>query len=209
MHRATMPRVEFDGHILGGSFASGDRIVAGRWFRSPFGPFADVMWCRPDGHRVLLAPDERTLGFIARHYAFDELRLEPVRVERSGDRVLVVAGPVRLDLVPQAPAAPSRLLSLRPRRLRTAKAWVEVEDRVLRPLVRPLFAAADVRTTGRTTAGTREWYAIHDFRDATATATIGGVDLGPPSPCPPARFGFSEFPVGPALVRVTSMFDLL
>jgi hypothetical protein len=51
--------ITFDGHIIGASFASGDRLVAGRWFRSPFGAFADVMWCQPDGRRVLLAPDER------------------------------------------------------------------------------------------------------------------------------------------------------
>lgn len=200
--------MEFDGHILGASFASGDRIVAGRWFRSPFGPFADVMWCRPDGRRVLLAPDERVRDFVAGHYAFDDLRLERVTVERTGDGAIEAsAGPVRMTLRPSGPGLTSRLLAVRPRRLRTAKTWIGIEDRVLRPLVRRMFAAADVRTTGVTMKGAREWYAIHDFREAEASATVDGADLGPTAPCPAAGFGFSEFPSTPALVRVTSMFE--
>ena len=78
---------------------------------------------------------------------------------------------------------------------------------MLRPLVRPLFAAADVRTSGVTLAGARERYAIHDFRHAEANASVDGVDLGPTAPCAAAGFGFSEFPSTPALVRVTSMFE--
>lgn len=200
--------MEFDGHILGASFASGDRIVVGRWLRSPFGSFADVMWCRSDGRRVLLAPDERVRDFLARHYAFDELRVERVTAERTGDGAIVgSAGPVRLTLRPSGPGWASRLLALRPRRLRTATAWIDLEDRVLRPLVRPLFAAADVRTSGVTLTGARERYAVHDFRHAEASASVDGVDLGPAAPCAPAGFGFSEFPSTPALVRVTSVFE--
>lgn len=151
----TMPHMEFDGHIMGASFGSGDRFVAGRWHRSPIGPFADVMRCRPDGHRVLFAPNQPVATFIAHHYAFDEVRLESVRVERGTE-----------------------------------------------------FAAAGVRTTGETRAGAREWFAIHDFREADAAASIDGVDLGAPAPCAPSGFGFSEFPAGPALVRVTSIFEI-
>jgi hypothetical protein len=200
--------MEFDGHILGASFASGDRIVVGRWLRSPFGPFADVMWCRSDGRRVLLAPDGRVRDFLAGHYAFDELHAERVTAERTGDGAIgVSAGPVRLTVRPRGPGWASHLLALRPRRLRTARAWIDLEDRVLRPLVRPLFAAAHVRTSGLTLAGTRERYAIHDFRHAEANASVDGVDLGPTTPCAAAGFGFSEFPTTPALVRVTSMFE--
>ena len=202
----------FEGHIMGASFASGDRIVAGRWFRSPVGAFANVMWCRPDGRRVLLAPDERVRDFIAGHYAFDELALEDVHVERTSDgAVEAIAGPVRLMLRARAPGVASSLLAMRPRPLRTWRPWIAVEDRVLRPLVQPLFAASGlwttgVRTTGVTLAGAREWYAIHDLREADAEASIDGVDLGAPAACPPAGFGFSEFPAQPSIVRVTSMF---
>ena len=197
----------FDGHIMGASFSTGDRLVAGRWFRSPFGAFADVMWCRPDGRRVLLAPDERVRDFVAGHYAFDELTVVDVRIERRNDGTIeATAGPVRLRLRARPPGAASTLLAMRPVRLRTWRPWISVEDRVLRPLVRPLFAATGVRTTGVTLAGAREWYAIHDLREADAEASIDGVDLGAPAACPPAGFGFSEFPAQPAIVRVTSMF---
>jgi len=200
--------MEFDGHIIGASFASSDRFVAGRWRRSPFGPFADLMWCRPDGHRVLFAPNALIGAFIARHYAFDEVRIEQVRIERDAVvEVVAETGAIRLALRPNAPGVASRLLALRPRRLRTARRWISFEDRLLRPIVRPLFAAGGVRSTGVTLAGTREWYAIHDFRAAEASASIGGSDLGHPAPCGPARFGFSEFPAVPALVRVTAIFE--
>lgn len=202
-----MAAITFEGHIMGGSFASGDRIVAGRWFRSPFGAFADVMWCRPDGRRVLLAPDGRVRDFVARHYAFDELAIEDVRVERTGDGAIeATAGPVRLVLRARPPGPASTLLAMRPRALRTWRPWISVEDRVLRPLVQPLFGATGVRTTGVTAAGAREWYAIHALREADAEASIDGIDLGEPAICAPAGFGFSEFPARSAIVRVTSMF---
>ena len=196
----------FDGHIVGASFASGDRLVAGRWHRSPFGPFADLMWARPDGRRILLAPTPAVRDFVARHYAFDELALVPVRVERSGGTIQVRAGSVELDLVPRPRGVASLMLSLRPRALRTTSAWIDFEDRALRPLVSTLFGAGRVHTRGVTATGTREWYAIHDFRRARARARIDGVDLGPAAPGAPAGFGFSEFPGEPAIVRVTSVF---
>ena len=72
----------------------------------------------------------------------------------------------------------------------------------------PLIAsnAPQVRTRGTTRDGSREWYAIHDVVEADAAASVDGSDLGPVAPCPPAGFGFSEFPDGAAIVRVTSIF---
>lgn len=202
------PRPIFDGRILGASFASGDRIVAGRWHASPFGPFADVMWCRPDGTRVLLAPSETVAAFVAHHYSFDEVERADVRVERRDGAIEVTAGPLDIRLVPRPPGTASRLLGLRPRRLRTSPAWIAFEDTVLRPVAGRLFGpnARSIHTRGVTRDGSREWYAIHDFLEADATATIDGRDLGPVAPCPPAGFGFSEFPGGAAVVRVTSIF---
>ena len=81
----------------------------------------------------------------------------------------------------------------------------------MRPVVQPLFAAtglgrpASARPASRSPArasGTRST----TYRDADATASIDGVDLGAPAACPAAGFGFSEFPAQPAIVRVTSMF---
>jgi hypothetical protein len=128
-------------------------------------------------------------------------------VTRSGRTIEAAAGPLALTLDLWPRGRESRLLGLRPRRLRTSPAWISVEDRVGRPLAAPLLGVGGhVRTTGVTRTGRREWYAIHDLRRADARATVGGVDLGQPAPCPPAGFGFSEFPAVPALVRVTSMF---
>lgn len=196
----------FDGSIMGASFASGDRLVAGRWHDSPFGPFADLMWARPDGRRILLAPTMAVRDFVAGHYSFDELVLTPVRVERTAGVIQIRAGSVEVDLSPQRRGIESWLLSLRPRALRTHPAWIAVEDRALRPIVRPLFASSDVRTRGVTATGAREWYAIHDFHRAEARGRIEGIDLGAAAPAPAASFGFSEFPDGPAVVRVTSIF---
>ncbi len=116
-------------------------------------------------------------------------------------------GPIRLVLQPRAPGMASRLLALRPYRLRVSRSWIDIEDRFVRPLLQPLIAVAGVRTTGITRAGAREWYAIHDYRDADAAASIDGIDLGPSAPHEPAGFGFSEFPGEPALVRVSSIFE--
>jgi hypothetical protein len=84
--------LRFDGHIVGASFASGDTIVAGRWRTSPFGPFADVMWRRADGRRVLLAPSEAARAFVMAHYDFDGSVEAPVRIERDEDGAVRVSG---------------------------------------------------------------------------------------------------------------------
>jgi hypothetical protein len=203
-------RFRFDGHIMGASFVSGDRIVAGRWHDSPFGPFADVMWCGPSGRRVLFAPTDGVLRFVGHHYRFDEHVRTPVHVERADDRshaIVVEAGPVVLRLAPEPRGVASLLLALRPSSVRTLPAWIAIEDILARPVVGRLFGAHGVRARGRTLAGAREWYAIHDFRDALAAATVDGRDLGRSAPCPPSGFGFSEFTSRPALVRVTSIIE--
>jgi hypothetical protein len=199
----------FDGHIVGASFASGDTVVAGRWRSSPFGPFADVMWRAPDGRRTLLAPSDETLEFLDRHYSFDEVVRAPVRVERQGPAIHVAAGPIAMRVTPNDRGPVSFLLRLRPRAIRTRPWWLAVEDVVLRPIVGPAFGAGGgaVRSRGRTRAGAREWYAIHDFRRAGATAVVDQRGAGPVLPLPPARFGFSEFPSSPAVVRLTSLFS--
>jgi hypothetical protein len=197
----------FDGSIMGASFASGDRLVVGRWPVSPFGGFADLMWARPDGRRILLAPTERVRDFVAGHYAFDELRVTPVRVMRRDDVIDVHADEIQLTLALRPPGPASWALALRPRALRSRRSWVALEDAVFRPVVGPaLFGTSGVRTRGITLGGARERYVIHDFREAEAAATVDGQDLGEVAPCPPAGFGFSEFPSKAALVRVTSIF---
>ena len=200
--------LRFDGWIFGAAFASGDRFVAGRWPVSPLGSFADVMWARPDRTRVLLAPTEDILGFVGRHYVFEEQRVTPVHVDVTARRLRVAAPPLVMELDMNPPGTLSWLLSLRPRWLRTSRPWIAVEDAALRPLVTPLLGGgAGIRARGRTNAGAREWYAIHAYRSATARAWLEGVDLGHAVPGRAGRFGFSEFPPTPAAVRVTSMIE--
>ena len=80
----------------------------------------------------------------------------------------------------------------------------------MRPVVSPFLGdLARVRVTGRTRAGTREWYVPMGFRAAgDVHATIDGRDPGPLDPRPaPSGFGFSEFPPRAGVVRVVSLFD--
>ena len=56
-------RQRFHGAIAGIGSTSGTRIVVGRWDRSPWGAFADLMVETPTGHRVLIAPSEQVAEF--------------------------------------------------------------------------------------------------------------------------------------------------
>lgn len=198
----------FDGWIFGAAFASGDRFVVGRWPRSPLGSFADVMWAHPDGRRTLIAPSDDVLRTVGAHYAFEELRLGEVTVVVGPQTIRLDAPPIALELDLDPPGTMSRLLALRPRRLRTVRPWITVEDLLLRPLVAPLIGGGGgIRARGRTRTGAREWYAIHAYRTARARATLDGADLGPAVPARASGFGFSEFPPDPAAVRVTSLIE--
>ena len=201
--------LRFDGHILGAAFSSGDRFVLGRWPVSPLGGFADVMWARPDGERILLAGPVPVLDFVGRHYHFDRREHAVVRVDlEPGRRIRVVAGSLRMELEAGPAGGASRLLRLWPRWLRERPSWITVEDTLLRPLIAPWIGGRGVRTRGVTAAGTREWYAIHDLRPLVrGRATVDGEDLGHMMSAHAAGFGFSEFPGRAALVRVTALFE--
>lgn len=202
--------VRFDGAIAGAAFRTGDRIVIGCWPRSPFGPFVDAMWARPDGTRILVAPGGAPLEFVASQYRFEErIAADPGAIVRR-DGLRFAGGPLEFDMRFDPPGLLSALLALRPRIVRTWAPWIRVEDAVLRPLVGPLLGGSgEIRTRGVTPGGSAERYAIHDVRTAgSVRASIDGVDLGPPAaPRSPAGFGFSEFPPRPGFVRVTSLFE--
>ena len=168
-----------------------------------------MMWARPDGERILLAGPVPILDFVGRHYRFDRREQTVVRVDLEGERrIRVVAGPLRMELEAGEAGAASRLLRMRPRRLRGRPSWIAVEDALLRPLIAPWIGARGVRTRGVTAAGTREWYAIHDLRPLVrGRATVDDDDLGHVTRARAAGFGFSEFPDRAALVRVTALFE--
>lgn len=180
--------VNMDGVIASSGFASGDRIVVGDWADGPLGAMVDVMWARPDGATVLLAPDDAVAAFVASVYAFDEVAVVGFDVRRD-DRVLSIdAGPlsVRMAAGPAVPFPP------RP-------AWVT--RYIEAPIAR---AAMGVRTYGRSPTGVEEWYRTVSVRrlvwaggraDGRALGGMRDVD-------PPLGVGFSEPPPWPSMVRV-------
>jgi hypothetical protein len=189
-----MQLVRMAGTISSTGFASGDRFVVGAWERSPIGPTVDVMWARPDGERVLLAPDESTVDFVESVYGFDRAEVvdlhaiaSPVAVELRA--VGLAEGELRLHLRARGPA-----LRLPPRPLWFTR-WVE------RPVAR---AAMGVLTWGTSPTGVQEWYQARACRFLdTATGSLDGRDLGPMAPLRPAcGFGFSESPPWPSIVEV-------
>lgn len=198
----------FEGSITGMGFADGHRVVVGRWERSPLGAFADVMVARPDGSRVLIAPDERVAGFVASHYTFDEVRVSPVTAQLTATNLGVLAGDVEVDASIGRSGAASLVLRARPRVLASSAVWGRMEALLARPLARPLMGGAGVRTAGRTRAGALERYVASDLRPLIdAHASVGGHTCGALVPLRPCGFGFSEFGARPAHVTLTAVFD--
>ncbi|NMH98336.1 hypothetical protein [Pseudonocardia acidicola] len=198
-----MPRAvgRFDGWIAGLGTAAGLRVVVGHWPHSPFGTFTDVMLEQPDGHRVLLAPDQDVADFVAGTYRFDEVRVGDVVATVDGPHWRVSAD--LLDLTFRADVRPplGRLLRLVPRPLATARWWVTGIDVVARAVL------PGVRTRGSAGGGRSEFYAALDLhRVRSAAVRWEGADQGPLAPVsPPVRFGFGSTPRTPSLVRVVTL----
>ncbi len=191
----------FDGWIAGVGTASGLRAVVGRWARSPFGPFADVMVERADGHRLLLAPSAEIAGYVAGTYRFDEVRVVPVDAAADGPRWRVAAGPLELRFAVGRRPALGVLLRAVPRALATRAGWIRLAGLVAR------LALPGVRTAGSAAGGRRELYGALDLHRITAGALIWeGDDQGSLGPVdPPVRFGFGSTPAGPSLVRIVTL----
>jgi hypothetical protein len=189
----------FEGEICGFGTTSGTRVVIGRWVASPFGSFADAMVERADGHRVFVAPDGDVSEYVSAVYAFDELVVAPVVVERGAGALRFAGGPLRADVVVGGRDALGRVLRVVPRRLATSPAWATAVDPVARMVLR------GVRTRGSTPGG-QEFYAATDRHRLTAVeASWEGADLGALAPVdPPVRFGFSSTPRQASVVAVTT-----
>jgi hypothetical protein len=200
--RGTRVRERFTGRIAGVGSTSGVRIVIGRWDDGPWGPFADLMVEDATGHRVLVAPDERTRDFVAATYTFDEVVIAPVDVQDLPDGWRVSSGTVRLDLTIGGSTAVGRLLRLVPARLATAPAWCALTDPVARVVL-------GVRTRGTAGQGRREWYGATSAHAVTALrGTWRGEDLGTLAPVdPPCRFGFSSTPRRPSVTAVVTTVE--
>lgn len=200
----------FTGMIAATGSASGHTFVVGAWRGSPLGRFVDVMWVRPDGRRVLLAPSEEVRRYVAGLYTFEDTEVVPIRGGWTGDAVVVDAGPVSLRLPAGGRDWRSWLFAARPRPLRRAPAWLQLEDALVAPLGSLLLGGADgVRLAGRAPGGQREWYSIDDYRPLRGgTVTVDGRDVGPPGPLRSGLgVGLSDFPTEPALVSVVTLVE--
>jgi hypothetical protein len=189
-------RVTMAGLIAGAGFASGDRVVIGHWWRSPVGPFTDLMWATPDGLKVLYAPDHRVVRFVTSVYRFDRIEAVPFRTEvgerslrvEAGDRTVELTGGrgVRVPLPTRRPP------------------WVT--RRLEAPIARALLG---VHTFGVSPTGVREWYQASWWRAVRrGTAVAGGVDLGAVGPVEPAiGFGFTEPPRRASIVHLRTVLE--
>ncbi|MDE0320745.1 MAG: hypothetical protein OXI97_12795 [Acidimicrobiaceae bacterium] len=176
------------GSIASVGFASGHRFVIGDWRRSPIGPFADVMWAQPGGHRVLLA-DSASAAYIVSVYPFDEVRDQSVTAERDGRSYTVRSHDLKLDMK-------IGLATLRPP---PRPRWITAtfENWCARELL-------DVRTHGTSPTGVVEWYRTRTARRVVAaTANLDGADLGSLATLDrPLGFGFTDPPGQPCYVRL-------
>ncbi len=194
-------RVErYQGHIAGFATADGRRVVVGRWLRSPWGCFADVMTQDAQGHRTLLVPSADIGAEVAATYAFDEVVSTPVRVtcDAVARRWHVTAGPLSAYLTLGGRTPVGVLLAALPRAVARSRAFATVVGPVA-PLLVP-----GVRTVGSAGAGRREWYgATGQHRVVAADVTWGGVACGALLPdVPPVGFGFSSVPPHPTVTAV-------
>lgn len=149
------------------------------------------MWASPAGERVLLVGSRPAGRFVSAVYRFDRVDVVPLHARVSRAAIHVEAGDLRLHL----DAGPGWRIPLARLRPPAVTRWIEG------PLARRLLG---VRTFGVSPSGVREWYVADEYRPVVAAeASVGGRDLGLLARrWTPARFGFSEPPRSPAMVRV-------
>ncbi len=200
MSTTSARRQRFDGAIAGIGTTSGTRIVIGMWPRSPLGSFTDVMLERPDGHRVLLAPDERVVEFVSATYNFDETVVCEVTRGREGGHWWVRAGGLRVEFEVGRRTGLGSLLRLVPQAVATQPWFTAAIDPIARVVLR------GVRTKGSAAAGRIEYYAALDqHRIVAAEASWEGSPLGTLTPVePPVSFGFGSTPTAPSIVRIVT-----
>ena len=170
--------------------------MAGVWDVSPVGPLCDVMWADPDGRRVLLVDRPEAAAFITAVYQFDEVRVVALACRRDEGQLTVDAGELQVTL------RLGRWWPIPAARLRR-RAGVRPVERILARLL------LGVHTIGVSPTGVWEWYRADRYRRVVdARATLDGTDLGRLTRFhAPARFGFSEPPRSPAVVRVAPLLE--
>jgi len=179
----------FKGRITSSGFESRDRIVVGAWKESPFGEFTDIMWAKPDGTRVLIAPNKEIADYVTAMYSFDEVLLEDIVTTGKDRNQKVKSKTMELDF------SWNRGLPIPFKRSLLFISTVEL-------FFAKLFFGT--RTYGITKNNRKEWYAIDRVsKIKSATAQISGKDAGKFTHMnEPCKFGFSEAPKKPSSCEV-------
>jgi hypothetical protein len=185
-----------NGRVLATGLGSGDRFVIGHWESGPIGPMIDVMWARPDGTRVLLAPDRWVAEFVSSLYRFDDVHVVPLSYGRTGPvrhyEANTPLGPLAVSLTSAAIAlpifVPGRPLS-----------FTGLAERPMAGLVFP-----GVRTRVVTYSGSTAWYQASFVQPLRrVNVTLAGASLGPMTFVrPTVGFGLGEPPWLPAITRL-------
>lgn len=192
MDVAKMDNEIFKGRVISSGFQTGDMVVIGDWRESPHGAFTNLMWAKPDGTRVLIAPSEELGDFVSSLYSFEKVIVSPMEIERTEKSIEVKCdlGRVYMQWGMTIPLPFSR-----PR-------WFIAN--VEAPFARLFFGT---KTHGTTRNGRKEWYHVRGLSrmksvelelDGRSTKQMTGM-------APSACFGFSNPPRMPLSVRVDSL----
>ncbi len=181
----------FEGRVTSSGFPTGDKVVIGDWESSPLGPFTNLMWAKPDGTRVLIAPTQELADYVSALYSFEEVIVTPLEVSRGKNSIEIISDIGRVDM---------------------AWGWV-----FPLPFKRPLWFIANIeapfarlffgtKTHGVTRNGWREWYHVRGLsRLVSAEVELEGRSSNKMSKSNRrVCFGFSEPPRMPLSVRVDS-----
>tara|TARA_X000001036_G_scaffold907_3_gene783 strand:- start:7718 stop:8362 length:645 start_codon:yes stop_codon:yes gene_type:complete len=181
----------FKGRVISSGFATGDMVVIGDWKNSPHGPFTNLMWAKPDGTRILIAPSQELGDFVSSLYSFEEVIVSPMEINRTGKSIEVSCdlGSVSMEWGMTIP-----LLFPRPR-------WFIANVEAF--FARLLFGT---KTHGTTRNGLKEWYHVRGLsRMKSVTLDLDGRTSNQMTGmAPSACFGFSNPPRMPLSVRVDS-----
>ena len=179
----------FEGEVFSSGFDSGDRIVIGNWKESPYGKFTDIMWAKPNGEKILIAPNKEISEFISNMYSFDKTIISEFEIEESANKIVVKNNEMICELK-----------------------W----NRGIKiPMIRPLWLISSIeyifgliifktKTHGITKNKKQEWYAVKKISKLEEIKIIiNGENLGNMRNFEPkAGFGFSEPVKKPSVVSV-------
>ncbi|MCY3968286.1 MAG: hypothetical protein OXF21_06960 [bacterium] len=174
------------GSITSVGFVSGHRFVIGHWLHSPIGPFADIMWAKPDGSRVLVC-EPKAAEYVTSVYPFSEVQHKQVDIQTTDYQ----AADLQTERSSR-PKYPQNRRKFRARVLQVTAGSLSLEVKLNRYFIwfppRPRWVTQTlenrlsqvllgVKTYGTSPTGVSEWYRSKVLRCVfVASASIDGGD---------------------------------